>query len=128
MHTMYRCLIALVASATIAAPALAQTRPFPQNALRGTIVFGAPPVIALNGTATRLAPGARIRGTHNMLVMSGELVDKKLVVNYTFDTSGTVRDVWILTDDEIKVRPWPTTPEQAQTWSFDTVSQVWTKP
>jgi hypothetical protein len=125
---MYRCLIALAASAAIAAPALAQTRPFPQNALRGTIVFGAPPVIALNGTATRLAPGSRIRGFNNMIVMSGELVDKKAVVNYTFDASGTVRDVWILTDDEIKVRPWPTSVEQAQAWSFDPTAQVWTKP
>lgn len=125
---MYRCLIALVASATIAAPALAQTRSFPQDALRGTIVFGSPPVIALNGTATRLAPGARIRGYNNMLVMSGELVDKKAVVNYTYDTSGYLRDVWILTDEEIKVRPWPTSPAQAQAWSFDPATQVWTKP
>jgi len=125
---MYRCLIALVASAAIAVPALAQTRPFPQNALRGTLVFGSPPVVALNGTATRLAPGARIRGTNNLVVMSGELVDLKVVVNYTYDTSGYLRDVWILTDDEIKVRPWPTNVEQAQTWSFDPVAQAWTKP
>jgi len=125
---MYRCLIALVASATIAVPALAQNRPFPQNALRGTIIFGSPPVVALNGNAARLAPGARIRGTNNMLVMSGELVDLKMVVNYTYDTSGNLRDVWILTDEEIKVRPWPTNLEQAQTWSFDPMTQVWTKP
>ena len=57
---MYRCLLALVASVAIAVPALAQTRSFPQNALRGTLVFGSPPVVALNGNATRLAPGARI--------------------------------------------------------------------
>ncbi|ARN22792.1 hypothetical protein [Piscinibacter gummiphilus] len=125
---MYRCLIALAASAAIAVPALAQTRSFPQNALRGTLVFGSPPVVALNGNATRLAPGARIRGTNNMLVMSGELVDLKIVVNYTYDTSGYLRDVWILTDDEIKVRPWPTNLEQAQAWSFDPATQVWTKP
>ena len=126
---MYRCLIALVASVAVAVPALAQTRAFPQDALRGTIVFGAPPVIALNGTATRLAPGARIRGFNNMLVMSGELVDKKAVVNYTLDPlSGHVRDVWVLTEAEIKVRPWPTTVEQAQSWTFDPPAQVWTKP
>jgi hypothetical protein len=128
-HTMYRCLLALAAAAALAAPAWAQgTRPFPPNALRGTITFGAPPVIALNGTATRLAPGARIRGFNNMIVMSGELADKKAVVNYTFDMNGQVRDVWVLTDDEIKVRPWPTTVEQAGAWSFDAASQVWTKP
>ena len=126
---MYRCLFALVATAAIAAPAWAQTRPFPQDALRGTIVFGAPPVIALNGTATRLSPGSRIRGYNNMLVMSGELVDKKAVVNYTLDPlSGHVRDVWVLTDAEIKVRPWPTSVAQAQAWSFDPIAQVWTKP
>ena len=125
---MYRCLIALVASAAIAVPALAQTRPFPQNALRGTLIFGSPPVVALNGTATRLAPGARIRGTNNLLVMSGALIGMKAVVHYTVDPLGLVHDVWILTDAERAKQPWPTKAADARAWSFDPVAQVWTKP
>lgn len=126
---MYRCLVAAVAAAAIAAPALAQVqRNFPQNALRGTIVFGQPPVIALNGDVTRLAPGARVRDLNNMIVMTGQLIDLKAVVNYTLDAAGQVHDVWLLRPDEVKKRPWPVTTEQAQAWTFDPAAQVWYKP
>lgn len=127
---MYRCFLATAIVAVAAAPAAAQvTRQFPQNALRGIITFGAPPVIAVNGNTTRLSPGARIRGMDNMLVMSGTLVDKKVTVNYTFeDNSGLVKDVWILTAAEIRVSPWPTTPAQAAAWTFVPASQTWIKP
>ena len=126
---MYRCLIACVAAATIAQPAFAQLkREFPQNALRGRIEFGAPPELRLNGKPARLAPGSRIRGTNNMLVMSGELSGQRLVVNYTYDTSGLVHDVWLLRAEEAVVQPWPTTPEQAASWSFNPAGQFWTRP
>ena len=126
---MYRCLFAVVAAATIAAPAFAQVqRPFPQNALRGTMTFGQPPVVALNGKATQLSPGARVRDGNNMVVMTGQLVDLKVVVNYTIDAAGQVRDVWILRPEEVKMRPWPVTTDQAQAWSFDPAAQTWTKP
>lgn len=128
---MYRCFIAVaaVAATTLAAPAWAQVaRQFPENALRGIIAFGQPPVIALNGKPTRLAPGSRIRGDNNLLVMSGELIDKKAVVHYTLDASGLVRDVWILRTEEARVRPWPTSVEEAQAWRFDPVAQTWSKP
>ena len=126
---MYRCLIAVVAAATFAAPALAQVqRPFPPDALRGTIIFGQPPVIALNGKETRLAPGARVRGSNNMIVMTGELIDGKAIVNYTIDASGLVRDVWILRPEEVKMRPWPVSAAEAAAWSFDPAAQTWTKP
>ncbi|MEY4563955.1 MAG: hypothetical protein RLZZ618_3232 [Pseudomonadota bacterium] len=125
---MYRCLVVCVAAATLALPAFAQMkREFPQNALRGRIEFGTPPLIKLNGDVARLAPGARIRGTDNMIAMSGGLVGQRFVVNYTVDISGLVRDVWVLRDEELKVRPWPVTPEQAQTWAFDPAAQTWTR-
>jgi hypothetical protein len=134
MHTMYRCFLApaalaLAAFAT-AAPATAQVvRQFPQDALRGTITFGQPPVIALNGKPARLSPGARIRGMDNMLVMSGALVDRKAIVNYTVeDNGGLVQEVWILTPAEIKKQPWPTTPAQAAAWTFVPAAQTWIKP
>ncbi len=124
---MYRCALAAVAAlAFVSTAAFAQVqRNFPHNALRGEIAFGAPPEVALNGQATRLAPGSRIRNANNLLEMSGALVGTKAVVHYTLDMTGTVRDVWILRPDEIAKQPWPRTPEQAQRWAFDPVAQVW---
>jgi hypothetical protein len=126
---MYRCALAALAVAASIAPAAAQVqRNFPQTALRGTIVVGTPPEILLNGKAARLAPGARIRGQDNLLQMSASLAGQRLLVNYTLDTLGLVYDVWILRADEAAMRPWPVTPEQAATWTFDPAAQTWTKP
>jgi hypothetical protein len=125
---MYRCAFAVFAALAFAMPASAQVqRNFPQNALRGEIVIGAPPEITLNGTATRLAPGARIRNQNNLLEMSAALVGNRFVVHYTTDLSGLVRDVWILRPEEIANKPWPATTEEAQRWSFDPIAQTWTR-
>jgi len=126
---MLRFLTALAAAACLCAPAAAQVqRAFPQNALRGAIVMGVAPEIQLNGERARLAPGARIRDTNNMAIVPGGLVGGRYLVNYTFDTSGLVKDVWILRPEEAAVRPWPTTPAEAQAWVFDPAGQVWIKP
>jgi len=126
---MYRCLIAPIAALAFALPAAAQVqRNFPQNALRGTISFGTPPQIALNGNPTQLAPGAKVRGTNNLIEMSGALVGAKATVNYTLDAAGVVKEVWILRKEEIAMKPWPETLEQAQNWQFDPAAQTWTKP
>jgi len=103
-------------------------RAFPQNALRGAIVMGVAPEIQLNGERARLAPGARIRDTNNMAIVPGGLLGGRYLVNYTVDTSGLVKDVWILRPEEAAVRPWPTTPAEAQAWVFDPAGQVWIKP
>ena len=126
---MYRCALAGLLAATLIAPAAAQMqRNFPATALRGAVVIGEPPEITLNGKPARLAPGARIRGQDNMVQMSGTLSGSKLLVHYTVDTYGLVKDVWILRPEEAAVRPWPATPEQAQAWAFDPVAQTWSKP
>jgi hypothetical protein len=129
MNTMTRCVAALLVALVCTGGALAQTvqRGFPANALRGEISFGQPPEVLVNGRPTRLSPAARIRGTNNMLVMSGALIGQKAVVHYVMDPLGLVQDVWILTDAERAKQPWPTTPKDAQTWSFDPVAQVWTR-
>jgi hypothetical protein len=125
---MYRCAIAVVAAAAFVLPVSAQVqRNFPQNALRGEIAIGAPPEVMLNGTPTRLAPGARIRNQNNLLEMSGALAGNRFVVHYTTDVSGLVRDVWILRPEELANKPWPTTAEEAARWSFDPIAQTWTK-
>jgi hypothetical protein len=62
-----------------------------------------------------------------MLAMTGPLLGQKLLVHYTLDTEGLLKDVWILTPQEAANRPWPTTPREAQSWGFDPVAQVWVK-
>lgn len=75
-------------------------RPFPQAALRGELTVQAPPEITLNGKTERLTPGARIFNADNNLVLSGSLINQKLLVNYMRDASGQVHQVWILTRQE----------------------------
>jgi hypothetical protein len=117
MNTMKRCLSSLLPSsaprrrwltACLVAPLLAATavhaqnapRNFPTRALRGHLVVAQPPAIMLDGQPARLSPGSRIRGTNNLLVLSGHLVNQPLTVNYTLEPNGLVHDVWILTEAE----------------------------
>ena len=119
---------AAVTLVTWAAPAAAQMRRnFPATALRGDFVVVAPPEILLNGGPARLGPGARIRGADNLLLMSGTLINQRLLVHYTIDTLGFVRDVWVLTPTEA-ANGWPATREQAANWFFDPDSQTWRQP
>jgi hypothetical protein len=135
---MLRCaLLSLTACLAFGAPppAFAQTlvaqaaspRSFPATALRGDLRITQPPQAVLNGQAVRLAPGARIRGVDNMMQLSGSLVNQRLLVHYTVDISGQLRDVWVLTPAEA-ARPWPVTPQQAQAWRFDPGTQTWSRP
>ncbi len=127
---MLRFLSVLAVAACLVAPATAQVqRSFPQNALRGAIVIGVAPDILLNDQQARLAPGSRIRdANNNMAIVPGGLTGGRYLVNYTIDTSGLVKDVWILRPEEAAVRPWPASPAEAQAWTFDPVGQVWLKP
>jgi hypothetical protein len=126
---MLRRALLLVAAFLLALPAAAQVqRNFPQNALRGAIVFGVAPEITVNDQVARLAPGARIHDLNNMTVVPGGLLGGRFLVNYTIDLSGLVKEVWVLRPEEAAVQPWPTTPEQAQAWIFDPIAQAWTKP
>jgi hypothetical protein len=136
---MNRCAqlsLALALAGTLAAlapaPVAAQDgqslrRNFPQSALRGKIAFGAPPVITMNGTVTRMAPGVRIHGVDNLIVMSAQLNGRTATVDYTTDVEGHVIEVWILSPTEI-AKLWPGAREQAAAWTFDPIAQTWTKP
>ncbi len=126
---MYRCFAIAVTLSCLPFVATAQVqRSFPADALRGEIVIAQPPELSLNGNAARLSPGSRIRGQDNMMQMSGALIGQSLPVNYTLDTYGLVRDVWILRPEEIRKRPWPRTPAEAKSWRFDPTAQTWSKP
>lgn len=96
-------LAATLALAALSPASSAQTvviRSFPAKALRGTLVVTQPPAITIDGKSARLSPGARIRSTSNMLVLSAALVGQELTVNYTTEQHGLVHDVWILTEAE----------------------------
>ena len=84
----------------LSASAQMTARQFPPAARRGTLEVVTPPDILINGNAERLSPGARIRGLNNMLVMSGQMVGARVVVNYTRNPQGQIHDVWILNDLE----------------------------
>ncbi|HET8694637.1 MAG TPA: hypothetical protein VFM33_08230 [Aquabacterium sp.] len=128
---MHRCLKVLAALA-LAVPVLAQAqnitqRQFPANSLRGELQITQPPDALLNGQPVRLAPGARIRGGDNLLVMSGAIQGQKYPVIYTIDTYGLLINVWLLREDEAG-KLWPKTAEEAASWTFDPVAQTWAKP
>ena len=128
-HTVLRCVLPVVCAVVVSLPAAAQNiRNFNDKALRGEITFQQPPNVLLNHTPARLAPGVRIRGEDNLLKMSATLAGQSRVVNYALDLNGQLLDVWVLTPQERARDPWPTTPAQAQTWSFDVNAQRWTKP
>ena len=80
----------------------AAVRQFPQAARRGEMVVLAPPAITLNDKPDQLSVGSRIRDANNHLVMSGALLNQKLVVNYTRESAGNVHEVWILNSEEAK--------------------------
>ena len=120
------CALSLALAASSAA---AQTpRNFPADALRGDVVITAPPEILLNRQAARLAPGARIRGMDNMLLMSGAATGQRLRVHYTRDLQGQLLNVWVLTPAEEARKPWPSTPQEAASWRFDADAQRWSPP
>jgi len=75
-------------------------RTFPPGTLRGKVDFQAPPMIVLDGQATRLSPGSRVQSAQRMLVPSAALAGQSFVVNYTRDVNGAVRDIWLLTPQE----------------------------
>ncbi len=102
--------------------------PHSANALRGELQVVQPPEVLINGRPARLAPGARIRGENNLLVMSAALVDRRTLVHYTLDDFGLVKDVWLLTAAEQARRPWPQSAAEAKAWRFDPLGQTWSRP
>ena len=77
-------------------------RQFPKSAMRAVMKVQSHPVITLNGQAERLSPGARIFDNNNYLVLSGQLVNQDLLVNYLRDGAGQIHQVWILNSEEAK--------------------------
>lgn len=102
-------LLAAAALCGAAAPLGAQAQdpqripPIAADAQRGVLLVTAPPEVLLDGQPARLAPGARIRDRNNLLVVSGALIGQPLVVRYTRDPLGLLREIWVLTPTEATV-------------------------
>ena len=77
-------------------------RQFPKAAMRGDMLVKNHPLIAINGKPEQLSPGARIFDKNNMLVLSGQLVNQEVLVNYLRDGGGQIHQVWILNSEEAK--------------------------
>lgn len=123
-----KAVLALTLTAALWPAASAQVqRNFPYNALRGEIAFTDPPDVRLNGQPARLAPGLRLRGPDNLLLVTGAVTGLRARVTYTLDTLGLVKDVWILRAEEA-TGLWPSTQAEAQQWRFDPAAQIWSKP
>ncbi|TFZ03632.1 hypothetical protein [Ramlibacter humi] len=90
----------LLATAALAAQAQTVIRNAPADVKPGRLAITTPPEATLDGQPARLSPGARIRDTNNMLVLSGSLAGQTVPVVYRPDGMGNVHEVWLLTEDE----------------------------
>jgi hypothetical protein len=77
-----------------------KVRPFPPKAQRGEMQMTNPPDMLIDGKPERLSPGARIRGTNNMVVMSGAIIGPTFTINYVRESHGLIHEVWILNATE----------------------------
>ena len=130
---MLRCALVATLATALAWPVavtaqVVQPRSFTAQTLRGTLQVTQPPEVLLNGQPARLSPGSRIRGSNNLLILSGAIVGEPLLVHYTLDGLGNVHLVWVLAPEEAARRPWPTTMDEARQWRFNPGEQSWTRP
>jgi len=97
---MKRWLFASAAVLAAASTAAQIVREAPADVRPGRMAVTTPPEITLDGKTDRLSPGARIRDTRNMLVLSGSLAGQTVPVVYRRDAAGLVHEVWLLTAEE----------------------------
>jgi hypothetical protein len=93
-------LLGALAVLSLASQAQSIVRNVPKDVVRGRLVVTQPPVVTLDGKPDRLSPGARIRGTNNMRLLSGSVVGQSLPVLYKRDAAGLIHEAWVLTAEE----------------------------
>lgn len=92
--------VAALLAAVVALPLLASARPFPADIKRGRMTPGYYPDLTMDGKPRKLSPAARIFNQDNMIDMPASLRGSGILVYYTEDANGDVKEVWILTDEE----------------------------
>ena len=107
-HRLLRVLSGLALCLALALPAWLHgqvQRPLPVNVQRG--ILTAPlvfPYALIDERQTRLAPGARIHGESNLIMMPAS-VSGTHEVAFVRDASGAVSELWLLTPDEVQALP-----------------------
>ena len=96
----------------LAFSAWAQLRAIPPDTKRGELTHLRENVVQLDDKQVRLAPGALIRDTNNIIVLP-TMVPTKAVVRYQIDNQGMLSRAWILSpqeaaQDKPTVKPMPT--------------------
>lgn len=105
----------LLPAALAQTPTFAPQRliPIPALALRAQITFNGSQFVLVDGKNAQMAPGVRIFGPDNLLLLYGAL-NGVGTAKYTLEPStGLVQNVWFLTPDEIAVpdpKPDPNNP------------------
>jgi hypothetical protein len=77
-------------------------RDVPADVRLGRLVVTQPPEVTLDGKPERLSPGARIRNTDNLQLLSASVVGQTLPVLYRRDSLGLIHEVWLLTPQEAR--------------------------
>ena len=102
--TKFIAACAVLAGATAIFPSQADAqalrRDVPADVRLGSLVITQPPDVTLDGKPDRLSPGARIRNTNNLLLLSGSAVGQTLPVVYRRDAAGLIHEAWVLTPQE----------------------------
>ncbi len=93
-----RFVIAFIAGG-VACGAWAQLRAIPPDTKRGELTHVHENVMQLDGKQVRLAPGALIRDTNNIIVLP-TMVPARAVVRYRIDNQGMLNRAWILSPQE----------------------------
>jgi hypothetical protein len=101
---MFRSLLLAVLVA-LAGAAEAQFRSIPPEAKRGVIQHLEAMDVEIDGKRQRLAPGAQIRDSRNLIVVPAALPSGALA-KYLLDAQGMVARIWILSPEEA-ARPEP---------------------
>jgi hypothetical protein len=90
----------------------AQLRAIPPDTKRGELTHLRENVVQLDDKQVRLAPGALIRDTNNIIVLP-TMVPTRAVVRYQIDNQGMLSRAWILSpqeaaQDKPTMKPMPT--------------------
>ncbi len=96
-------LVATLAFAATAVCAQTMRREVPADVQAARLVITLPPQALLDGQPVRLSPGARIRNTQNLLLLSGNVAGQDLPVLYRRDALGLLSELWLLSEAEYKV-------------------------
>jgi hypothetical protein len=102
MRAFFRSLLALLLACAVSAGPAFAAREFPAEAQRARFSVVQYPVVKLNRTVLRMAPGAQVRDLSNQIIMAPSLAGTgRYHVLYTLDLNGDVFRVWLLSEDEL---------------------------